>query len=105
MSAIVGDYLVHGTAVPQVPETIPAAAAAASALVDALEPWAGDGFALTFLDEGPHRTRGFGASIDRLRALTAERDPRNVFAVANSVGDWHPTNVTTTTPSVTIAVR
>ncbi|WP_295852372.1 FAD-binding oxidoreductase [uncultured Microbacterium sp.] len=87
VSAIEGDYLLHGIAVPRVPEAVPAAAAAAGALVDALAPWAGDSLALTFLDGGADRVPGFGASIDRLRALKAEWDPRNVFAAANPVGD------------------
>ncbi|WP_295832371.1 FAD-binding oxidoreductase [uncultured Microbacterium sp.] len=87
VSAIEGDYLLHGIAVPRVPEAVPAAAAAAGALVDALAPWGGDSLALTFLDGGADRVPGFGASIDRLRALKAEWDPRNVFAAANPVGD------------------
>lgn len=87
VSAVEGDYLVHGIAVPPVPEAIPAAMAAANALVDALAPWAGDGLALTFIDGGADRAPGFGASIDRLRALKADWDPRNVFAAANPVGD------------------
>ncbi|WP_295836160.1 FAD-binding oxidoreductase [uncultured Microbacterium sp.] len=87
VSAVAGDYLVHGIAVPPVPEAVPAAAAAATALVDALAPWAGDGLALTFIDGGADRALGFGASIDRLRALKADGDPRNVFAAANPVGD------------------
>ncbi|KTR96413.1 FAD-linked oxidase [Microbacterium testaceum] len=87
VSAVAGDYLVHGIAVPPVPEAVPAATAAATALVDALAPWAGDGLALTFIDGGADRAPGFGASIDRLRALKADWDPRNVFAAANPVED------------------
>lgn len=87
VSAVEGDYLVHGIAVLPVPEAVPAAMAAAGALVDALAPWAGEGLALTFIDGGADRARGFGASIDRVRALKAEWDPRNVFVVANPVGD------------------
>ena len=85
VSAVAGDYIVHGIAVPPAPEAGPAAVAAATGLVDALEPWAGEGLALTFLDGGADRTPGFGASIERLRALKAEWDPRNVFAAANPV--------------------
>lgn len=85
VSAVAGDYIVHGIAVPPVPEAGPAAVAAASGLVDALEPWADEGLALTFLDGGADRAPGFGASIERLRGLKAEWDPRNVFAAANPV--------------------
>lgn len=85
VSAVADDYIVHGIAVPPVPEAGPAAFAAATGLVDALYPWAGPGLALTFLDGGANRTPGFGASIERLRALKAEWDPRNVFAAANPV--------------------
>ncbi|MFM2720552.1 FAD-binding oxidoreductase [Microbacterium mcarthurae (nom. nud.)] len=85
VSAVDGDYIVHSIAVPPVPEAVPAASASATALVDAFEPWAGEALALTFLDGGMDRSPGFGASLDRLRALKAHWDPRNVFAAANSV--------------------
>lgn len=69
-------------------DELPAAArTTALPLVDALAPRAGEGVALTFIDGGADRAPGFGASIDRLRALKAEWDPRNVFAAANPVGD------------------
>lgn len=87
VSAVAGDYVVHGIAVPPAPEAVPAPTAAANALVDALAPWTGDGLALTFIDGGADRAPGYGASIDRLRALKADGDPRNVFAAANPVGD------------------
>jgi len=85
VSALAGDYIVHSIAVPPVPEALPAATASATALVDAFEPWAAETLALTFLDGGMDRARGFGASLDRLRALKAHWDPRNVFAAANPV--------------------
>lgn len=85
VSAVDGDYIVHSIAVPPVPEAVPAASASATALVDAFEPWAGEALALTFLDGGMDRSPGFGASLDRLRALKAHWDPRNVFAAANPV--------------------
>lgn len=85
VSAVAGEDIVHGIAVPPVPEAGPAAVAVATGLVDALEPWAGEGLALTFLDGGADRAPGFGASIERLRALKAAWDPRNVFAAANPV--------------------
>lgn len=85
VSAVDGEYIVHSIAVPPVPEAVPAASASATALVDAFEPWAGEALALTFLDGGMDRSPGFGASLDRLRALKAHWDPRNVFAAANPV--------------------
>lgn len=85
VSAIAGDYIVHGIAVPPVPEAVPAARAAADAFIERFAPWASEALVLTFLDGGTDRAPGFGASLDRLRALKAEWDPRNVFAAANPV--------------------
>ncbi|MBT9608157.1 BBE domain-containing protein [Microbacterium sp.] len=67
------------------PEAVPGALAAATAYVDAFEPWTGAALALTFLDGGMDRAPGFGEALDRLRALKAQWDPRNVFAAANPV--------------------
>ncbi|MCC4250562.1 MULTISPECIES: FAD-binding oxidoreductase [Microbacterium] len=85
VSAVAGEYIVHSIAVPPVPEALPGALTSATALVDAFEPWAAETLALTFLDGGMDRAPGFGASLDRLRALKAHWDPRNVFAAANPV--------------------
>ncbi|WP_100812508.1 FAD-binding oxidoreductase [Microbacterium sp. BR1] len=85
VSALAGDYVVHAIAVAPVPEAVPPALAAATAFVEAFEPWAHDALALTFLDGGMDRAFGFGASLDRLRAVKAQWDPRNVFAASNPV--------------------
>lgn len=52
VSAVAGDYIVHRIAAPPVPEAGPAVIAAATGLVDAFQPWAGDGLAVIFLDGG-----------------------------------------------------
>jgi FAD/FMN-containing dehydrogenase len=80
VSALAGDYIVHGIAITPVPEVVPAATGAVRGLVDALEPWTIDALALTFIDGGVDRAPGFGESLGRLRELKAEWDPRNVFA-------------------------
>lgn len=85
VSAVAGEYIAHSIAVVPFPEAAPGALAAATAYVGALQPWAGEALALTFLDGGMDRAPGFGASLDRLRALKAQWDPRNVFAAANPV--------------------
>ncbi len=85
VSAVAGEYIAHSVAAAPVPEAIPGALAAATAYVDAFEPWTGDALALTFLDGGMDRAPGFGASLDRLREQKAQWDPRNVFAAANPV--------------------
>lgn len=85
VSAVAGEYIVHSIAVPPVPEAAPGALASATALVDALEPWAIEALALTFLDGGMDRAPGFDAALDRLRTQKAHWDPRNVFAAGNPV--------------------
>lgn len=75
----------HAIAVAPVAEAVPSALAAATDSVDAFEPWTNDSLALTFLDGGMERAPAFGTSLDRLRALKAQWDPRNVFAAGNPV--------------------
>lgn len=85
VSAVAGDYIVHAIAVAPVAEAVPPATAAVTACIEAFGPWTGDALALTFLDGGMERGPGFGASLDRLRALKEQWDPQNVFAAANPV--------------------
>lgn len=85
VSAVAGEYIVHAIAVAPVAAAVSSAHAAVTACVSALEPWAGEALALTFLDGGMDRAPGFGAALDRVRAAKALWDPRNMFAAGNPV--------------------
>lgn len=85
VSAVAGEYIVHGIAVVPVPEAAVPAHGAVSAFVDAFEPWTGEALALTFLDGGMDRAAGFDSALERLRALKEHWDPRGVFAAGNPV--------------------
>lgn len=86
ISAIEGEYLVHGIAVAPAPEAVGPATAVVQATVAALGPWRGDALALTFIDGGGvARAAGFGAAGERLRDLKHRFDPAGVFAAAHPV--------------------
>ncbi|SBS74944.1 FAD-binding oxidoreductase [uncultured Microbacterium sp.] len=86
ISAIAGEYIVHGIAVAPVPEAVGPATAAVQGTVDALSLWHGDALALTFIDSaGVARAAGFGGSGERLRELKHRYDPAGVFAAAHPV--------------------
>jgi hypothetical protein len=86
VASLDGEYIAHTIAMTPVPEAIPSATAAVQAGVRALAPWHAEGLSLTFIDDAEvDRGRGFGASLDRLRALKREYDPRGLFAAAQPV--------------------
>lgn len=85
ISAISGSYLVHPIAAAPVPEAVGPARAAVGASLAAVEPWRAESLVLTFHDGGRDRAGGFGASVDRLRALKQRHDPSDLFAAAHPV--------------------
>lgn len=86
VGSIAGAYLAAGIAMVPAPELAPVANAAVHALVAALEPWHAPALALTFIDGGVGRERGFGDAAVRLRELKAVYDPTGMLSAGHPVG-------------------
>lgn len=80
-----GAFALYALAMAPVPPAAVAGRAACAALVEAVQPWAAESLALTFIDGGRDRTAGFGASASRLADESRRFDPTGRFVAAHPV--------------------